>query len=590
MRKLTFILIVLILVFAAPFSAYAAAPFCGDNNCIGTETCNSCPEDCGNCPPPPTRIIIKPVKIIFENPKEGDTIKRGLNHIIVQGFKGSFPGPGIRISAESFLFGKIDLLNNFENMEDGIYGANVTLGKNITKGQYAIVAKGEGDSYDEQRILINVDPTIYFNTSVKKQYFKGERIIFSGILTYFDKSPVKNNSVQIVISSEDVLFNKTIKSNIDGIFKDSYLISFAEPEGKWAIKIKAEDKSFNEGFADFKSNISTPKGVAFYTVDFLSPFKDAEFKRGSTIPITVEVKDEGKALANASVDFRTPDGEPIMFQEVTSGTYSSEYKIKSNDPLGKWNIAVQAVKTENKITKAGGTRIPVTIRSSDLNLVLINPKTTSFFTGLKIEINAELNYPDGTKIEKANVFAVIGNKTTKLSEINPGVYSGSYLFTEKDAGADSLQLNAKDAFENSVVIERTIIVEKLGKVELQIRLFYYNILVKYWYIFALATILTIVRTKPLWHRKYLELRRKKMIENKKRAVEMEKDTQMKYFKKHSIPREDYDKLMLKYRENISSIEEKQLKVQKSLSGYNKKSSENGGKIMGKIIRYKRTKV
>jgi len=109
-----------------------------------------------------------------------------------------------------------------QDLHNALAKRKVFIGKNITKGQYAIVAKGEGDSYDEQRILINVDPTIYFNTSVKKQYFKGERIIFSGILTYFDKSPVKNNSVQIVISSEDVLFNKTIKSNIDGIFKDSY--------------------------------------------------------------------------------------------------------------------------------------------------------------------------------------------------------------------------------------------------------------------------------------------------------------------------------------------------------------------------------
>ena len=50
---------------------------------------------------------------------------------------------------------------------------------------------------------------------------------------------------------------------------------------------------------------------------------------------------------------------------------------------------------------------------------------------------------------------------------------------------------------------------------------------------------------------------------------MEKDTQMKYFKFHSISRDDYDKLMLRYRERASDLKEKRLKLEKKLGGKEK---------------------
>lgn len=54
------------------------------------------------------------------------------------------------------------------------------------------------------------------------------------------------------------------------------------------------------------------------------------------------------------------------------------------------------------------------------------------------------------------------------------------------------------------------------------------------------------------------------MENEKRVLEMEKDIQRKYFKHHSITREDYDKLMLKYQERASDLKEKRLMLSKKL--------------------------
>ncbi len=513
-----------------------------------------------------------PVKVIVKSPLDGDTIKRGVLTILVEGYIANNLNSDIRISAESELFETVKLVSNFEQRGSGIYGANVTISKDIKKGEYAIVVKGERATHDEERILITVDPTIYINTFLnKKEFFKGERIRLSGDLKYFNQEPVENNTIEISISAPDFLLNKTIVSNMFSIFEDDYLISFAEPDGKWNIKIQTVDEDDNEGSALVPITVSTPEGVAFYTVTFLSPLTNAEFKRGSSVPITVEIKEEGKPLTDAVVDFRNPRAEITSLQEVASGTYTTEYKIKPDDPLGKWYITVQAVKTVNGITRAGGTKIPVTILPAALNLVLVSPRTADFFAGLQTEIKAELSYADGTEVEKADVFATIGNQTIKLSAGDLGVYSAFYLFTEKDITATSLQLEAYDIYGNSAALTpKAIEVEQIGKYELKLRLFYYNILVRYWYLFVLGVILVILITEPLWHRVYLKRSLKRAIENEKRVIEMEKDIQRKYFKHHSLTREDYDKLMLKYRERASDLKEKRLKLNEKLAGKKRK--------------------
>ena len=89
-------------------------------------------------------------------------------------------------------------------------------------------------------------------------------------------------------------------------------------------------------------------------------------------------------------------------------------------------------------------------------------------------------------------------------------------------------------------------------------------MLRYLYFILLGVLILIIATQPLWHWKSLKLRLKKTIEDEKRTLEMRKDTQRKYFKHHSMSREDYDKLMLKYRVRASDLKEKRLKLQNKL--------------------------
>jgi len=516
--------------------------------------------------------IQKVVGVIARDPENEGTLKRGTHLFLTQVYYEFRPSNDAKVTAESSVFGKLNFpliksLARYSELDDGFYGLNITIGKNVTKGRYKILYKAEQNvQYDEFAILINIDPELRINASLNEQYFKGQNLEMSGFIYDFNGTPPENVNATISASHEEgLIFKKEVSISKNGFFQYIFPISFGEPEGIWDIKIEVKDKDGNEGNLNLKTNVLTPTGVAYYTVTFLSPLANGEFKRGSIVPITVEIKEGGKPIENASVDFRTPKAEITSLQEVAPGTYTAEYKIKQDDPLGKWYIAVQAVKTINNITKAGGTKIPIVIWPATLNLVLVEPKKTDFFTGLQIEIKGALSYSDGTKVEKADVFATIGNETIQLIETGLGEYSAFYLFTETNVKAASLQLSASDIYGNSVALTpKAIEVEQIGKYELKLRLFYYNILARYWYLFILSVILVILITGPLWHRAYLKRSLKKVIENETRVIEMEKDIQRKYFKHHSITREDYDKLMLKYRERASDLKEKRSVLSKKL--------------------------
>jgi len=586
----TLIFLFIILILLSTISNGQLPRVCGDNKCQDPETCSSCPEDCGVCPAPPTETTEggssqPPVTISIEQPKDGQNIKRGTFPITAKGYSGINPESDMKVTAVSDLFGEIVLTSGFEKGGPGIYGANVSIHREVKAGDYIILVKGrKGSAADEHQILVKLNPEIIVDTSINDSYFKGERIFFEGKTTYFDGKLAKNASLKIAFFAPGgFFFNMSAVSNSNGRFSINYPISFAEPEGDWDIKITARDKDGNEGSAILKTKVSTPEGVVFYTVNFLSPFKDGEFKRGSAVPITIEVKDEDRPLEKASVKFKDPRGELLPLTEIRPGIYSTEYYVKPDYPLGSWHISTQALKTVDGITKAGGNRINVHLLPATLNLVLLQPTNFDFFAGQQVTLQAKATYSDDSAVEKAKVLVKIGDETITLTETEPGIYENTYIFSakylattglessqDKKITTTSLELYAEDVHGNSLSAPpRAIIVKEISKAELTIRLFYYNIIARYWYLFVSGFLFLVLVTYPIWHPYYLNARLHKLTEAEKRIIEVQKDIQRKYFKNHSISRNDYDKLMLKYREQNSGMREKKLKIQKKLGKKNK---------------------
>jgi len=575
------LVLILIILITLPLFSNAAPPVCGDGSCHPSESCSSCSADCGACPPSdggggtttttttttggggPAPIIVS-----IESPEDGQTMKRGVLTLIVKGYRGTNPETDMIVTATSDLFEGATLTNNFEQRGPGIYGTNVTINKDVKKGNYVILVHGRRESaVDEHQILVTLDPTINVATSIKDSYFKGDRIFFEGEAKYFDGSLAKNSSMEIAIFAPgDYFFNISTASDQNGKFAVSYPISFAEPEGNWDIRITAKDKDGNEGSKLLKTKVSTPEGVVFYTVNFLSPFKDAEFKRGSVVPITVEVKDEGISLEKAAVEFKSPRGELISLAEVRPGVYSLEHVIAADDPLGIWYLSTQAVKSIDGVTKAGGNKIPLVILPAALSLRLLQPTSSDFFIGQQIRIRAELAYADGTGVQNAIVKANLGNESVILLEIEPGIYRADYLFTTKDATATSLQLSGEDIFGNSVISsQEAFSVRQISSFELAVRLFYYNIIARYWYLLVLGIILLVLMVEPFWYTHHLKSNTKKVVGTEERITEIQKETQRSYFKHHTITREEYEELALKYQKQMTELREKKLYLHKKLA-------------------------
>ena len=524
-----------------------------------------------------------PITVSIESPEDGETLKREILTIVVKGYRGINPETDMIVTATSDLFGEIGLANNFEQRGSGIYGANVTISKEVKKENYVLLVRGRrGSAVDERQILVTLDPTITVDTSIKDSYFKGDRIFFEGVLKYFDGSLAKNTSLEIAFFAPgDFFFNVSAASDQNGKFAVSYPISFAEPDGTWDIRITARDKDGNEGSTILKTKISTPEGVVFYTVNILSPFKDAEFKRGEVVPITVEVKEEGRLVEKAPVEVKDPHGDFLPLQEIRPGIYSAENHLHIHPHDTVWQISIQAVKNVEGVTKAGGNRIAVNLLPSTLNLVLLQPTNFDFFTGQQITLQAQLQYSDGTPAERSDVKAKIANQSIPLVEVEPGIYEATYLFTplrapvagqaiSRKTETATMELSAEDVYGNIVTTPAAAVtIKQISRLELLVRLFYYNIVARFWYLFVSGFLFLVLVTYPLWHSYYLNARLHTLTEAEKRNIEVQKDIQRKYFKNHSISRNDYDKLISKYREQISSMREKKLKIRNKLGKKNK---------------------
>ena len=121
----------------------------------------------------------------------------------------------------------------------------------------------------EGSIKITIDPNYQISMpSILKSYVQGERIALDGTVTNF-KGAVPNASVKLYLDYlGQMLYQEKLTADSNGEFKASYLVSFADPEGKWHIKAISEDIYGNSGFLEFQPEIGIPSGVAYYLVNF----------------------------------------------------------------------------------------------------------------------------------------------------------------------------------------------------------------------------------------------------------------------------------------------------------------------------------
>ena len=417
---------------------------------------------------------------------------------------------------------------------------------------------------DEESILINVISGLSINASVHNEYFKGDEISFSGNVKNIGGTPETGAIVTIRGYKESKIFEVSSITSSNGEFYIPYSLKFSDPEGIWNIEVEAKSRDGFVGKKSYTTQINVPTGINYYSVKFSSPLKDSLFKRGESIPITVQVLDSEMPVEQADVVIYTPQGNSLILKEVSSGIYGGEYLVNSNDPLGDWLLKAEVSKGEGFAKKVGGANLPITIDSTKINF-----KTSLQdieYTNSRLKFIVESSYSDNSPVKGANIIIKLNNgEEINLLEKKDGIYVGEYFITPEDAGSLNVQISAKDYNGNSGILEKTLVIRNRSIVG-NILAYGLDLALRYWWAIVLFIALFSYFYRPTFMVKFFTNRIESLGEKENSLKKMQMETEKNYYKSGSISKEEFNKLNEEYTTRASKMKE-------SKSNYIKKFSE-----------------
>ena len=503
-------------------------------------------------PTPTAAPTATAVTVTIENPKENQTFKRG-DTILVKAKSSSSVNLIAELNTTSVkLFD--DGEHQDDKLNDGIYANNLTV-YFLEKGLYELKIRVDEIGYaGESSIKILIDPTLKILSEYKKEYFKGQDIIFSGKTLDVNNKSISNSTINVSVSYSDFQRSITTKTDANGNFSQNYYVGFLDPEGNWSLRIDARDTLGNSGFLTSIIPVKTPPEAAFYYIKFTTPLIGLTYTRGDKIPISVEVSEGSMPVSDANLSFRVPSGEILDLKESAPGVYTGEYVLGFDEPYGNHTIEVFGYKTENKILKGGTGVISLNVNPAKLKMELLSPQIKQFTAGQKVKITTRISYPDGT-LGRNLLVSLSGplNESVSFSEIEPGVYQTVYKLKKGEEGPWVMQLEARDQHDNSGIIKQVVQVNP-------ITIFY--LILTYWYFVAVGISPFAYLGYKISNKYFQKSRVKSHTEELNRIKKMKKDAQIKYFKEGSIDRGTYKKLLEEYEKRQEEVRSKLAKLKK----------------------------
>ena len=499
-------------------------------------------------------------------PLGGDLIEHGTLQLKVQVYYAGEPSNGASVIANSTMFGEIKLVHE-PDLPEGIYVANVTIGKDVEEGpQRIFYTVRQGSQYNEASLLVEVEPGLNIAINLAQKYNKGDSIEFSGIVLNPDGEPETNAVVIISGYKEDnKIFSLGAKTDENGTFSAPYLIRYADPEGVWNIKIEATSEDENVGIKTLSSTITVPPGVVYYSVNFLSPLAESLYRRGEVISISVEVKEIDAVLEGASVVVYTPSDEAITLEEVSPGVYAGNYVVKPDDSVDDWFLKAEATKQIGKLIKVGGANLPIKIGSTEIKFNILSPESEITYTNSRLKIKTKLTYPDDSLSKGAVLNAFLSNgEIIPLLEKSDGVYEGEYFVTTEDIGTLNVEINVKDANGNFGTFKQSLFVRKRSVIG-NILAYVQDVAKKYWWAILAFLIAAALIYKPGFEISFVKRKIQRSIEEQKNLKAMQVDTEKKYYKEGKITKKEFRDIMEKYEERLAKAIENERIYKKGLT-------------------------
>ena len=301
-------------------------------------------------------------------------------------------------------------------------------------------------------------------------------------------------------------------------------------------------------------------------VEFLSPIKGSTYSRGETVPITVEVSKEEQPIKEAELSFISPKGEYLKLTEIEPGTYTTNYQVLFDDPLGPWRLAVQAIKTVDNITKAGGNTIPLQINSGEIRFQILSPIEEKIFTGMELNYEIKLTYPNDELIKGADLKAKLSNnKTLNFLEEKPGIYTANYLVESKDIGTLDSKMLVDDNKGNTAELPSLLLyVKERTIVEFYLVTAYQKLIRPYWWAILSLFLISGIIYKPFYEVKRLKSKIKKAKYEQETIRHMHLESERDYYKHKTLNKTDFRKLIQQYKERLAKAKEHQKIAEKKL--------------------------
>ena len=510
--------------------------------------------------------VQKVIGIYPQFPAAEDTLKNGDYNLSVKVTYGGSFTTSATVRAISDLFGDVVL----EHKGGGVYESSVSI-KNKQKGRYGILYKVRDVDAEEGSIFINLNPELKIGTDLNGEYSKGETVELKGTVKDYKDKLQPGTNITINGYSQGLIFEKQISSGSQGEFYDPYSIGYADPPGRWNITIIAKDSHGNLGIFESLTTVKE-KGASYYIVNFLSPLIDSQFNRGSVIPLTVEVREKGELLKNATVTLSPIHGGRFALREVDNGIYSIDYHIRYHDSLGKVRLKVDVAKEiKEGALKAGGDSMSVFVLPAEINFDIISPSRDVAYTVSRLKYLFELTYPDGELIKGANVDVDLSNgKKLRLPEVKEGTYSGEYLVSQEDAGALISDVRVDDINGNVGTFKIATYVRERSLIGNKLALFYENVFARFWWAFAVALLLLAVYLIPKLNYKYMTLSLARVKKQQKTTLSMQVEAEKNYYNVGDINKDEFKQIMQGYKKRSLELKEKEKGLKERLREFKHK--------------------
>ncbi len=512
-------------------------------NCCGNTMCEE-NEDYGNCPADCTP---KNIEIEVLSPKEslfarGDEV---LLKIRVTADGRSISSPAL--SAKGF-FGELKFFNDGkhddERAGDNVFSTFFSVTKDVPEGKQAILVNAEFAEVKSKRELeLNIEPKLSIQTQALDEIVLGEVILISGKILKKESPSAADFEIKL-FSNEQEIFSRNAATAPDGVFEAQYHSSLLDSVGSWRLEISASDTFENNGFFEKAISVKRPEKIDPLNIEIAKEL-EKEYAAGQNIDFIVRlVNDRQELVRGADVFLVLPDGKKLGLLEIEAGKYARSIGVTRELKDGFNSFYIEAKAAVNDVEVDAREQVVVNVKGFGLNIEIIEPSELSYGFGEKMELRVRVTDFGDEPVNDAAVKALVNNSTEIVFELTKiGTYSAFYEVQQDDAGEIKIDFIASDTFGNEGLKSASVSVSGKG--------FFYDVSSNMAVFGAVIILFVLAGTIGL-----VFLRSKSTAKSLNKRIggieQRQKQAQEKYFHEHSISREEYQKLMETYENELKN--------------------------------------